>query len=85
MGADCDIASPCVNDWLKLKADPAVFCVASIEGIAPTPDDTVNEPIPSVTALPPDGVYVVSIPEPDTEYVVPVSYTHLTLPTRLLV
>ena len=75
MGADCDIASPCVNDWLKLKADPAVFCVASIEGIAPTPDDTVNEPIPSVTALPPVGVYVVSIPEPDTEYVEPILST----------
>ena len=75
MGADCDIASPCVNDWLKLKADPAVFCVASIEGIAPTPDETVSEPIPSVTALPPVGVYVVSIPDPDTEYVVPILST----------
>ena len=65
-----------MNDWLKaVKLAPAVFCVASIEGIAPTPDDTVNEPIPSDTALPPVGVYVVSIPEPDTEYVEPILST----------
>ena len=64
-----------MNDWLKLKAEPAVFWVASNVGIAPTPDDMVNEPIPSDTALPPVGVYVVSTPEPETEYVVPIRST----------
>ena len=64
-----------MNDWLKLNAEPAVFWVASNVGIAPTPDDIVNEPIPSYTALPPVGVYVVSTPEPETEYVVPIRST----------
>jgi len=75
VGADVANASPCVKVCEKLKLFPAVFWVASIEGIAPTPVDMVNEPIPSDTALPPVGVYVVSTPEPDTEYDVPILST----------
>ena len=74
VGADVANASPCVKVCEKLKLFPAVFCVASIEGIAPTPVDMVNEPIPSDTALPPD-VYDVSTPVPDTEYDVPILST----------
>ena len=56
VGADPLMASPWVKFWLKLKEFPAVFWVTSNAGIAPTPELIVNEPSPSVTALPPDGV-----------------------------